>query len=288
MNLPYPEAVFDIKYFRSNPLPFYTLAHELAPGRYRPTKTHSFIRLLHEKGYLHTCFTQNIDTLERRAGIPESRIIEAHGSFATQRCIKCKTPFDDVKMKRMIREKEVPKCEKCKGLVKPDIVFFGEALPPAFHKSIYNLSSADLLFVMGTSLTVYPFAGLTQLVRKSCPRVLINLDAVGDIGSRVDDVVLLGHCDKTVEDLCRLLGWEEDLEKLWADTANTLDPEELTEDPPASSIDEEVKKLTSEVEETLKISEKLKEDVQKLTEVPNIQKSPEDSAEKGPSRPRSV
>lgn len=160
-------------------------------------------------------------------------------------------------------------------------------LPPAFHKSIHNLSSADLLFVIGTSLTVYPFAGLTQLVRKSCPRVLINLDSVGDIGSRIDDVVLLGQCDKTIEDLCRLLGWGEELEKLWVETANTLDPEELTVDPPASSLDEEVKKLTSEVEETLKISEKLKEEVQKLAEASDPQKSPEDSVGKASSRPPS-
>ncbi|GJJ13181.1 hypothetical protein Clacol_007432 [Clathrus columnatus] len=273
LKLPYPEAVFDIKYFKSNPLPFYTLAHELAPGRYRPTKTHSFIRLLHEKKYLHTCFTQNIDTLERRAGIPADRIIEAHGSFATQRCIKCKHPFDDIEMKRMIREKEVPKCKRCGGLVKPDIVFFGEALPAEFHKSIYNLASADLLFIMGTSLTVYPFAGLTQLVRKSCPRVLINLDPVGDIGSRIDDVLLLGKCDKMVEDLCKLLGWEKELEDLWAETVNSLDSEEIKVDPPAPTIEEEVKKLTDEVEETLKISEELRGEVQKLTQ-PSSSKTP--------------
>lgn len=122
---------------------------------------------------------------------------------------------------------------------------------------------------MGTSLTVYPFAGLTQLVRKSCPRVLINLDPVGDIGSRVDDVVLLGKCDDIIQNLCRLLGWEEELEELWAETASSLDPQELDVDVPAPTLDEEVKKLTDEIEETLEISEKLKEEVQKLAQVSN-------------------
>jgi NAD-dependent histone deacetylase SIR2 len=82
LNLPYAEAVFDISYFRNNPLPFYTLAQELYPGKYRPTITHSFIRLLVEKGLLLKLFTQNIDCLEREAGVPEDLIVEAHGSFA--------------------------------------------------------------------------------------------------------------------------------------------------------------------------------------------------------------
>jgi NAD-dependent histone deacetylase SIR2 len=83
LNLPYAEAVFDIAYFRNRPEPFYTLARELYPGKYRPTITHSFITLLHKKGLLLKLFTQNIDCLEREAGVPGDLIIEAHGSFAT-------------------------------------------------------------------------------------------------------------------------------------------------------------------------------------------------------------
>lgn len=84
LNLPNPEAVFDISYFRTNPKPFYTLAQEMYPGKYRPTITHSFIYLLHRKGLLLKLFTQNIDCLEREAGVPSDMIIEAHGSFARQ------------------------------------------------------------------------------------------------------------------------------------------------------------------------------------------------------------
>lgn len=82
LNLPHPEAVFELSFFRENPLPFYTLAQELYPGKYRPTITHSFIHLLHKKGLLLKLFTQNIDCLEREAGVPGDKIIEAHGSFA--------------------------------------------------------------------------------------------------------------------------------------------------------------------------------------------------------------
>jgi NAD+-dependent protein deacetylase SIR2 len=108
--------------------PVYTLAKELYPGRFRPTITHSFIRLLHSKSRLSMCFTQNIDTLERMAGVPGPKIVEAHGSFATQHCIDCETPYDDDKMKENVKAGKVPRCEDCHGLVKPDIVFFGESV----------------------------------------------------------------------------------------------------------------------------------------------------------------
>ena len=76
------------------------------------------------------CFTQNIDTLERQAGIPAEQLVEANGSFASQRCIDCKQEFDSEKMRRAVEDGEVVRCDKgsCGGLVKPDVVFFGESV----------------------------------------------------------------------------------------------------------------------------------------------------------------
>src|SRR6195952_2952722 len=91
LDLPFAEAVFDISYFRQNPDPFYMLAKELYPGQFLPTIAHAFIALLEDKYMLPVLFTQNIDCLERRAGVPAEKIVEAHGCFATQRCIECKT-----------------------------------------------------------------------------------------------------------------------------------------------------------------------------------------------------
>jgi NAD+-dependent protein deacetylase SIR2 len=119
---------FDILLSGLEAILVYTLAKELYPGKYRPTLTHSFIKLLSDKELLGLCFTQNIDTLERRAGVPANKIIEAHGSFATQRCIQCRRPFDDTEMKKLVEEGSIPRCKTCKGLVKPDIVFFGESV----------------------------------------------------------------------------------------------------------------------------------------------------------------
>jgi NAD-dependent histone deacetylase SIR2 len=219
LNLPYPEAVFTLDFFRENPVPFYVLAKELYPGNFYPTIAHSFIALLHEKGLLKMLFTQNIDCLERRAGVPDSLVIEAHGSFATQGCIDCKREYPDELMKPAVLAGAVPHCvePRCNGLVKPDIVFFGEGLPSKFFNNTRRVDEADLVFVMGTSLSVAPFSRLPTYAGEGVPRVLFNMEAVGDMGSRADDVLELGGCDDGVKKLAELLGWTEELEALWVE-----------------------------------------------------------------------
>ncbi|XP_061132591.1 NAD-dependent protein deacetylase sirtuin-3, mitochondrial isoform X5 [Syngnathus typhle] len=77
-NLPYAEAIFELAFFHHNPEPFFALAKELYPGNYQPNLTHYFVRLLHEKRLLLRMYTQNIDGLERLAGIPSEMLVEAH------------------------------------------------------------------------------------------------------------------------------------------------------------------------------------------------------------------
>lgn len=260
LNLPFAEAVFDISYFRQNPEPFYALAHELYPGRYRPTVTHAFISLLHKKGKLLKLFTQNIDCLEREAGVPDDKIIEAHGSFATQRCIECKVPFPHDRMKEVVMAKGVPRCvtKSCNGLVKPDIVFFGEALPEAFRLNRAAPSMADLAIVMGTSLTVQPFASLPDFVSPQTPRLLINQERVGGLGSRPDDVLVLGDCDEGVRKLVDALGWREELETEWKNTNpdhGKLKKQNSTPRTKDQKLEDEVEKLTRDIDKTLKVSE---------------------------------
>lgn len=245
-------------------MPFYTLAQELYPGQYRPTITHSFITLLHKKGLLLKLFTQNIDCLEREAGVPDDLIVEAHGSFAKQSCIECKAAYPQDLMLKAIREKTVPNCldESCKGLVKPEIVFFGEQLPADFFANRSLPEEADLCIVMGTSLSVHPFASLPSLCRDGTPRVLINSERVGDLGHRADDVLVLEDCDAGVRKLAQACGWLEELESLWADTAREglhQPPQKKEVEEPKKDRDErlqdEVDKLTKEVEESLKLVE---------------------------------
>ena len=255
--------MFDISYFRTNPLPFYALAHELYPAKYKPTIAHLFLRLLSDKGLLLKVFTQNIDCLEREAGVPEDKIIEAHGSFAHQRCIDCKSDYPTHMMKEAIQNREVPHClvPLCDGLVKPDIVFFGENLPETFHLNRALPGTADLCFIMGTSLSVQPFASLPGFCAEGVPRVLINQERVGSLGSRADDVLLLGDCDSGVRMLAAAMDWAEELETLWTETNKTkLDLIQKQPEPTSQSfkdeyLDYQIAELTREVEQALKVSE---------------------------------
>lgn len=93
-NLPHPQAIFQLEFFKDNPEPFFVLAKELLPEGFKPTLSHYFVRLLWEKGLLLRHYTQNIDTLERVAGLPNDKLVEAHGTFHTGHCLKCKSLYD--------------------------------------------------------------------------------------------------------------------------------------------------------------------------------------------------
>ena len=183
-NLPYPEAVFELKFYQRNPHPFLNLAKELWPSgrKYAPTLTHSFLALLADKRRLLRIYTQNIDGLEFVARIPEPLLVECHGHFRTASCLKCKTPADPTQVERTILHGngQIPTCAipKCAGYVKPDIVFFGENLPDRFHSLWkHDTGAADLCLVLGTSLQVAPVSQLPDLV----------VNPLGRLGNAVDD-----------------------------------------------------------------------------------------------------
>jgi NAD-dependent histone deacetylase SIR2 len=163
-------------------------------------------------------------------------------------------------MEIAIKEKTVPHCitEECDGLVKPEIVFFGEQLPSAFFNNRELPEEADLCIVMGTSLSVQPFAMLPHICNEDTPRLLINSEQVGGIGSRTDDVLLLGDCDGGVRKLAEALGWLEELEALWATTApppleTASNGEETVAKTRDEMLQEEIDKITKDVEESLKL-----------------------------------
>jgi len=109
----------------------------------------------------------------------------------------------------------VPLCQHCNSYVKPDIVFFGEQLPPVFHKSLRpDLKRADLCLILGTSLMVPPVAYIPQQV--NCKRILLNRELVGNIDpeNNETDLFYSGDCDEAATKLARLLGWEEELLEL--------------------------------------------------------------------------
>lgn len=250
-NLPSPQAIFEYDFFTENPEPFFSLARELLPQKsFKPTPCHYFIRMLWQKGLLLRHYTQNIDTLERVAGLPPELLVEAHGTFHTGHCLKCKASYMLPWMKEKILKGDIPKCTKCnEGVVKPDIVFFGEVLPTRFfHLVDTDFRKADLLIIMGSSLMVQPFASLIDNVRSNCPRLLINKEKVGvqDRVSRImglkegfsfdtrnsqggRDVAWLGDCDAGCQLLADKLGWGDSLRDLIKKDHERLDAEETSD-----------------------------------------------------------
>lgn len=214
-NLPFPEAVFDLGFYRRNPKPFLSLAKQIWPGtRHSPTLTHSFIALLSRKGLLLRNYSQNIDGLEFLANVAEEEVVTCHGNFQTASCIKCQSPSFDCKM-IILETDDVPLCHVCGGYVKPDIVFFGEGLPDRYMKLLpRDLPKADLLLIMGTSLLVAPVSMIPDMVGTKCKRVLLNRERVGHLHDKKRDVVHEGDCDESVRMLARLLDWEEELLEL--------------------------------------------------------------------------
>ncbi|KAL7527977.1 hypothetical protein ACHAXR_003418 [Thalassiosira sp. AJA248-18] len=219
--LPYPEAIFDVDFYRKNPMPFVTLSKEIWPGvKYRPTLTHCFFSLLDKKGMLRRIYTQNIDGLEAVAGVNPERMVECHGHFRSASCIHCGTAHDADDCKSSMLDKgEAPKCNSCGGLVKPAIVFFGEVMPNRFSDLVhFDVASSDLVIVLGTSLLVAPVASIPDWVKSDVHRLLINREMVGSFhADRPTDVFLEGDCDESVRKLCQLTGWGEELDQLYSE-----------------------------------------------------------------------
>ncbi|KAM9753777.1 NAD-dependent protein deacetylase sirtuin-3 isoform 2-T3 [Menidia menidia] len=216
-NIPYPEAIFNIDYFSNDPQPFFSLAKALYPGGHRPNYIHYFIRMLHHKGLLLRMYTQNIDGLEKLCGIPDDKLVEAHGSFSTASCHLCYTPYPPERAKDAIINGDIPTCSFCAATVKPDVVFFGEDLPQKYFLHTKDFPKADLLIIMGTSLQIEPFASLVNTVRSTVPRLLLNRHAVGPFQRtplRRGDHMELGDLADTVQRFAEMLGWSGEIQEL--------------------------------------------------------------------------
>lgn len=141
--------------------------------KYKPNITHNYLKKLEDKGKLKMIITQNIDGLHSKAG--SKNICEIHGTIYKNHCIKCNKEYD---ADYVFNSKEIPTCT-CGGVIKPNVVLYGEMLPKdAYTSAIKSIYDADMLIVAGTSLSVYPAAGLVSLF-KGKYLVIINNDKTG-------------------------------------------------------------------------------------------------------------
>lgn len=158
-----PEKTFEIRWFRRDPTHFYQFAADFTEllSRIRPTFAHMFLARLEAAGQLSAVVTQNIDMLHQAAG--NRNVIEVHGSPATATCYGCSASYSslDVTWWRQAiavsSRSPIVLCQECGGVLKPDIVFYGEQVH-RYGEAEEAVKDCDLLLVLGTSLTVYPAA----------------------------------------------------------------------------------------------------------------------------------
>ena len=167
-----PETIISHSFYLRDPSYFFRFYREkMLPLGFEPNITHKKLAQWEQEGKLSAVVTQNIDGLHQKAG--SKTVYELHGSVLRNYCTKCRKFYPA----EFIRDSaDIPRCD-CGGIVKPDVVLYEEGLDQdTIEKSVMAIRAADLLIVAGTSLTVYPAAGLIQYYRGN-RLVLINRDA---------------------------------------------------------------------------------------------------------------
>jgi len=146
----------------------------------KPNLAHYAIAEMERLGKLDCVITQNVDNLHQKAGVPGDRVFELHGNMQWAVCLSCgkRYPFEQIKV-RLDKGEEIPDCEACHGLLKPDAVFFGESLPlEVLRQATEHSYSCDLFIVIGSTLVVYPAAYMPiYAVDSGAKLVIINLSS---------------------------------------------------------------------------------------------------------------
>lgn len=166
-----PETIISHSFFKKDPSYFFRFYKDkMLPLGFQPNITHKVLADWEKKGKLLAVITQNIDGLHQKAG--SKTVWELHGSVLRNYCMKCGKFYNAEFVKESL---DIPFCE-CGGIVKPDVVLYEESLDEhVLEESIRSIQQADLLIVAGTSLTVYPAAGLLHYYNGD-RLVLINRD----------------------------------------------------------------------------------------------------------------
>ena len=178
-----PETILSHSFFVRKPEEFYRFYRNkmLFPDA-EPNRAHKALAKLEKEGKLRAVVTQNIDGLHQKAGSRE--VLELHGSVLRNHCMECGKFYG---LETILNSEGIPRCE-CGGMIKPDVVLYEEGLDlPTIQQAVFYISNADVLIVGGTSLTVYPAAGLIDYYRGN-KLILIN-KSVTSMDSRADLVI---------------------------------------------------------------------------------------------------
>jgi NAD-dependent deacetylase len=167
-----PEELLSIGYMKNNTKMFYDFyINKVIHLEAKPNITHEVLAKLETIGKLKAVITQNIDGLHQKAG--SQNVIELHGSIYDNYCTQCHKKYT---VQTIVESQVIPMCDDCGGVIRPNVVLYGEGLDTQdVNDAIDYIANADLLIVGGTSLVVYPAAGLINYF-KGESLVLINRD----------------------------------------------------------------------------------------------------------------
>lgn len=170
-----PFLVASIHGFRIQPQSFFDWIRPLANKLIQavPNPAHIALAQLEKMGSVKAVITQNIDALHQKAG--SQNVIEVHGHIRQATCVQCyhSVPIDSI-LERFLHERGVPRCERCGGVLKPNVILFGEQLPVAqVNAALREARTCDLMLVAGTSLTVAPVADLPLIARENGADVIV-------------------------------------------------------------------------------------------------------------------
>jgi len=206
-----PYEVASLASFRYDPVKFYTFMRSIAlqiQGA-QPNQAHIGLATLEQCGFIQTIITQNIDGLQQRAG--SQNVIEVHGTMGSLTCVSCYNKYaaHDF-LHAYLKDGQIPHCPKCGGVLKPDLILFGEQLPAKTWLKAEKASKAcDLMIVAGSSLEVLPVAGLPmRALENGAHLILINhsktyIDVRADVVFHEDvDVIIPQIVAKVLDDKC--------------------------------------------------------------------------------------
>ncbi len=196
----YDPKILDINFFLTNPDISWKYIKEIFYDymqNVNPNIAHYFLAKLENKGLLKGTITQNIDNLHQKAG--SKNVVEFHGSASKLECIKCKRKFS---LNSVSLESLPPLCPKCGGILKPDFVFFGEAIPKdAFEKSLFLMQNADILLVIGTTGEIMPASELPYIAKDNGAKIIeINIQK-SNYTNKITDVFLKNKATEVAKKL---------------------------------------------------------------------------------------
>jgi NAD-dependent deacetylase len=145
----------------------------------QPNAAHYAVAEMEKLGKLDCVVTQNIDNLHQMAGVPDEKVFELHGNMQYARCLGCRKRYPMAEIIARLAVEELPECEACRGILKPDAVYFGEMLPQAvLSEASRRANQCDLCIVIGSTLVVYPAACIPEYAHNAGAKiVIINIGA---------------------------------------------------------------------------------------------------------------